>query len=501
MRGLQSLSELPLLVILMGIGSVGMMMPAAHAVAMGHFGVARGFFYSSIVVLVLTAMIAIATASYRGRASAQGQLLSVIGVYLVLPVLFAFPMQQATTGVSFGDAWFEMLSAFTTTGATVFDTPGAIAPSVHFWRAMVGWLGGFYSLLITASVLVPIGLGGVELMGGRVPGKAGGGGQITRIAEPSQRIAHYTALMFPVYVGLTLILWVALLVAGDSALIALCHAMGTLSSSGISPLVGLGGTASGLTGEMLIFMFMAFALTRRLWPGAVMVDRSLKPWQDPELRLAVGIVAAVTAVLSFYHAVLIYNGVGVETVFVTLRAIWGTAFTTLSFLTTTGFQSGTLPDLGSAGLVFLGLAIIGGGVATTAGGVKLLRVYALLRHGERELERVVHPHSIGGHGPVARRLRRQGAYLAWIFFMMFGVSIGGITAALTLAGLGVEDALLLGVAALSNTGQLATIIGDAPISYASLEAVPKALLGSAMILGRLEILAIFVVFSRESWAR
>jgi trk system potassium uptake protein len=113
----------------------------------------------------------------------------------------------------------------------------------------------------------------------------------------------------------------------------------------------------------------------------------------------------------------------------------------------------------------------------------------------------VHPHSIGGHGPVARRLRREGAYLAWIFFMIFGLSIAGVTAALTLTGLGFQDALIYGIACLTTTGQLADAVGDAPLSYGKLDSVPMAILGVAMVLGRLEILAVFALLAPKGWAR
>ncbi len=495
------LPDLPLLVVLMGVASVCMLVPAAHAVVLGQSAVARAFFYSAIVLVVLTTMIGIAVAAPQGSVPAPRKLVSVIGTYLALPLVMAVPVHQAVPDVTFGQAWFEMLSAFTTTGATIFDTPGAAAPPIHLWRAMSGWLGGFYSLLIAVAILAPMGLGGVELMGGRAPGRGGGTVQISKIAETSQRVTYFTAVVLPVYVGLTVLLWTALLIAGDSALIGLCHAMGTISSSGISPITGLGGAASGLFGEILIFLCFGFALTRRLWPGAITTDRSATLWGDPELRLAVGIVATVTAVLCLYQtSQFAYSG-GPQSIGASLRSLWGTAFTALSFLTTTGYTSSVWPGFGAPSLFLLGLAILGGGVATTAGGIKLLRVYALLRHSERELERVVHPHSIGGHGAVARRLRRQGAYLAWIFFMVFGISIAATTAAMTLTGLEFWQSMVLAVAGLTNTGPLAAAISETQMSYSALGSSQMAVLGLAMIFGRVEILAVFVVFARESWAR
>ena len=498
---LRRLLDLPLSVILMGIGCGAMYLPAAYALALMDFPLARAFFYSGNVLLILTAMVALATSTYRPRDAAQGQLVSVVVAYLLLPILFAVPLHQAVPGLRFTDAWFEMLSSFTTTGSTIFDTPALVARPVHLWRALVGWMGGFFILLVAVSVFAPRGLGGVELLGARISGATNGRAQNVRIAEPSLRMAHFCNVLFPIYAGLTGVMWVGLLIAGDTALIALCHAMGTLSSSGISPVVGLAGTASGVAGEAIVFLVMGFAVTRGLWPGARLLNPSFRILRDPELQLAAGIVAFATVVLLLHHGVWAADQSHLQSVSGIAKAIWGAAFTTLSFLTTTGFQSADWMDGGSPGLVLLGLAMIGGGVATTAGGVKLLRVYALLRHGERELERIVHPHSIGGHGPVARQLRREGAYLAWIFFMVFGLSVAAITAALTLSGLGLEDALVLCIASLTNTGQLAAAVNESAITYSKLGGVPMGILGFAMILGRLEILAVFAVLTPYGWRR
>jgi trk system potassium uptake protein len=182
-------------------------------------------------------------------------------------------------------------------------------------------------------------------------------------------------------------------------------------------------------GEVLMLAFLVFAITRSAFPGIGSAQSRRSIFGDPELRLAAVILAAVTAILFFRHWMQTDSGVTRVEDAQALPALWGVFFTATSFLTTTGYissewQTGAAwSGIGTPGLVLLGVAIIGGGTATTAGGVKLLRVYALLRHGERELERIIHPNSIGRGGTEARRLRREGAQLAWVFFMLFAVRL------------------------------------------------------------------------------
>jgi trk system potassium uptake protein TrkH len=505
--GLGRLAEYPLLVVLLGVVGLACWLPAAHAVIAGHYRVAQSFFYSGLVLLVLAVMLAIATRRGRSRHGAQGQLAALAGAYLVLPLAMALPLVLAIRDTSLSNAWFEMLSCFTTTGASLYE-PGRLPPSIHLWRALCGWFGGFFILVCAYAVLAPLNLGGAEVISGRVPGRSSEGlMQVERLADPALRLARYTGAILPVYCGLTLLLWVALLVAGEDGFLALTHAMGTISTSGISAGHGLVETSSGWLGEFLLFLFLVFAVTRRAMPVRGPHERRMKLWHDPELRLATVLVALVVAVLLLRHAMSDSSGGDLGSLRGLVQAFWGAMFTSLSFLTTTGYESvywssaRAWSGLGAPGLLLLALAIIGGGVATTAGGVKLLRVYALFRHGERELERIIHPNSVGGRGAEERRLRHEGAYQAWVFFMLFAISIALVMAALTLAGLGFETALVLGIAALTTTGPLAGVASLDPILYSGLTDPVKFILGAAMILGRLETLALIALFAPGAWRR
>jgi trk system potassium uptake protein TrkH len=254
-------------------------------------------------------------------------------------------------------------------------------------------------------------------------------------------------------------------------------------------------------------VFLLFAITRRGFHGRLLPVDPVPLRRDPEVQMALACLAVLPAVQFLQHWTGTYAEDQVRNLGLMLQAFWGSIFTTLSFLTTTGYVSQDWAEArawagpGSSGLLLLGLALIGGGVATTAGGVKLLRVYALFKHGERELERLVHPNSIGGDGTAARRLRREGAYVAWIFFMLFAISIAVVMAALALTGLPFEPAMVFTIAALSTTGPLAQVAADAPLSYDVLGSAAKIILAAAMVLGRLETLAILALLAPDSWRR
>ncbi|MDN5568263.1 MAG: TrkH family potassium uptake protein, partial [Paracoccus sp. (in: a-proteobacteria)] len=350
----------------------------------------------------------------------------------------------------------------------------------------------------------------------------------SRTSDPGVRLIRAAMQVGPLYGVLTLILWVGLLLLGDPSFLALTRAMGTLSTSGISPVIGQTGEMSGVAGEMLIFVFLVPALSRRFWPGGSELRATERLREDPELQMATALVLMVSAVLFLRHFL---GAIDVDSTGPTmplmlrdighgLSALWGVLFNALSYLTTTGWNSvdwqgaRAWAGLGAPGLILAGLAMMGGGIATTAGGVKLLRVYALARHGEREMERIIHPSSVSGGGRIARRLRREGAYLAFIFFMLFAMSIAGVVTLVSIYAIEFETATILSIAALTNTGPLAGVIPLTPAfeatagiasapweGWSGLPAFTKVVLAFAMILGRIETLAVLALFSPEFWRR
>ncbi len=503
------LLRLPLLVQLMATGSVAMLLPAIHAFALNQHRVAQPFFYGAVLFSVLAALVALATFRQPIRNVARSQLLTLVAAYLVLPVMLAVPLHEARPSMSFFNAYFEMVSSITTTGASIFDTPRLVPDPIHLWRGLVGWFGGLLVIVSAVAVLAPMTLGGFEVLRptASTGGLPGSGAQLARATEPNQRVARYTSKIVPIYVSLTLIIWLLQIITGAGSFNGLMIAMATMSTSGILPLRTMVEMGISFPGEVIVFAFLFIAVTRQVvWlPFDKHYFATLR--LDPEMRVALCFLLAVPLALWLRHFIGAIEINEESDALAAVRALWGALFTVLSFLTTTGFVSSdweTARDwsaLPTPGLVLAGMAIMGGGVATTAGGVKLLRFYALYKHGVREMERLVHPSSIGSGGRLGRGMRREGAFIAWIFFMLFALSISGVVVTLALSGLRFDESVVLALAALSTTGPLVHVALDGGLAYANLTVEAKAVLIGAMVLGRMETLAIIALFNPDFWRR
>jgi trk system potassium uptake protein TrkH len=281
--------------------------------------------------------------------------------------------------------------------------------------------------------------------------------------------------------------------------------MALLSTRGISPVGGLAGTQGGFVAEAVMFMFLFFAISRNTFLSGREQDNWQSFQQDKEITQTLLLITIIPLLLFIRH----WSG-AIELndqpdSLSAIASIWGSAFNVLSFLTTTGFVSNSWAasqswsGLNTPGLIFIGLASLGGGVATTAGGIKLLRIYALYKHGLREMERLSFPNSVGGAGQRGRSIRREGAFVAWIFLMVFVLTLGVVMLALTLTGIDFVDALAFATAGLSTTGPLVYIAIEDGASYARLPDVAKGILCVAMILGRLETVAVIALFNPNYW--
>jgi len=499
------LYRLPFLILLTGMASASMILPAVVALWTEAHQDARSFFYSGLVGLVFCALVGLALANRPHNRNAIRQLLALLGTFAILPAVLAVPFYESVQTTSFLNAYLEMVSSLSTTGLPLF-APERLSMAEHLWRAQVGWMGGLLMWVAAAAILAPLNLGGFEVTSLDEPGQDVVAGAARRdTSNPASRLARSAAILVPTYVSLTLALWVLLLVAGDRPFVALTHAMSVMSTSGISPVGGPAGASSGFAGEAIMAVFLLFALSRLTFSADTGASQRAGLLYDPEFRLGVAIVLSVPLLLLLRHFVAALDLGDQNNVFAAARAFWGAAFTVLSFLTTQGFASVDWVDaqqwsgLETPGVILMGLALIGGGVATTAGGVKLLRVFALIINGMREVDRLVHPSSVGRSGLVSRRTRREGAFIAWVFFMIFAITLAATTVAFAAFGIPFEQSLVMAVASLSNCGPLVDVVQAGRLALIDLGPGPKVIAALAMIMGRLEMLALVVILTPDLW--
>ena len=225
---------------------------------------------------------------------------------------------------------------------------------------------------------------------------------------------------------------------------------------------------------------------------------------DPQIQLMLISVIGITVVLflrSFVGAAEIDRQ---DNLTAAMQAIWGSIFTVLSYLTTTGFESHDWramqlwSDLPEPGTILLGVAVMGGGIATTAGGVKLLRLYALYRQGLREMDRLIHPSSLGRRGSGDRLISERGARIAFIFLMLFLIALAVVMMALAATGVSFERSVALAIAGLTTTGPAIQTLGEG-LGYEDLSGPARFIFCAAMIVGRMEALVIIALFNPSYW--
>ncbi len=497
------LRRYPLFCLILMIAGLAMLVPGLYAARLHNTPVMQAFFSSSLLVVILGAILGLSLMNRKPRISARSHLTTILITYTILPAFLAIPFVALVPSITPAQGYFEMLSSLTTTGATIINAPQSIAAPLHLWRGFVAWSGGFMMLVIAFSIMEPMNLGGFEIRS-LVTGAGLGDGSYGS-SDPSDRIIKNVVKLAPIYALATFALTMLLMMSGDRALTATIHAMSILSTSGISPTDGIPGSGSGRIGEGFMALFLLFALSHRILQTLSGAMGTAWIRQDVELRLAFLVLVVVPLLLVSRHWIAAPE-ISEESAATFVRSLWGGFFTVLSFLTTTGFESADWQaariwsGLNSPGLILLALVTLGGGVATTAGGVKLLRLYALYRHGLREMERLVHPSSIGGAGMAARRFRREGAFIAWIFLMLFLVGIATVMLMLSSIGTSFEDSMSFAIAAVTNTGPAAYVL-DSSTQYSDLNYASRAVLCVGMIFGRVEVLALIALFNPNYWRR
>ena len=282
--------------------------------------------------------------------------------------------------------------------------------------------------------------------------------------ERSLTLTRITRRLIPTYIGLTFILWCLLSSLGADGYTSLLRAFSILSTSGISGAEKFKMDGAGFYGELVVAIFLLLAFSHNFFYSFNKKKSSKTVLLDQEVRLGLLTVFCVTLILSLKEINLIKWLFSTdESLIVGLKLIWGNFFTALSFITTTGHVSFfweetlSLADLPHIAIILLGLCLFGGGLATTAGGIKLLRISILFSAFSNETGKLLNPSSI----PVVKvklKSLKMSVFMAWIF-MLFIVSLALVTIILAMFGLFFEEAIVIAVACLTTTGPIIAVLG------------------------------------------
>ena len=423
----------------------------------------------------------------RNRELSQREgLLLVVATWLGASFFGCLPYAFSPYFDSFTDAWFESVSGFTTTGATVLDDVEALSNPIQLWRCFSHWLGGMGIVVLVVAVLPLVGHGGMHLYRAEFSG--------AKSAKLKPRIAETAAALWKIYLALTLAEYAVLLCAGLSHFEAVTHAFSTMGTGGFSTrTASIAGFESPLV-EYVIIVFMllagvSFIQQYRLWverkPGGVL--------RDFEVRLYLILVAAASGLIGCY----LYSGggYGLE------PAFRGALFQVVSITTTTGFVTENfeiwhpLPQL-----ILLALMFVGGCTGSTAGGMKIARLALLGKVVDREFKRIVERHGVFAvrvGGAVTPESAVQS--LLNLVYLAFVVNF---FSCLALAALGVDvlTSITAVAASMFNIGPAFGNVGPLE-NYAGLPALAKWVLSFDMIAGRLEFYTVLVILTPWFWRK
>ena len=389
----------------------------------------------------------------------------------------------------FSAAFFETVSGYTTTGASVLNDIESVSPSILTWRSITHWIGGMGIIVLTVAILPILGIGGMQLFSAEAPGVT------TDKLHP--RITDTAKRLWIIYVGMTIAEAFLLRIAGMTWFDAVNHSMATVSTGGFSTK-----NASIAAYEnpwihyiIIFFMFLSgvnFTLT--YWGLKGKLD---KIYKNEEFKFYLGITIFITLVCT---AVLMTNG---NVAWSLEESFRNSLFQVVAFITTTGFVTADLTNIEGAFILkvtFFFLLFMGGSAGSTAGGIKIVRHLVIFKNSWLEFKRLLHPSGIIpvrlNDNSVHGRITFNVMAFIIIYLMIFG--FGSLVMSLT--GLDFETSIGATATSLGNVGP--SIGGVCPVcNFSGISAFGKIFLSLIMLIGRLEIFTVLILFTPFFWKR
>lgn len=456
-------------------------------------GVSYIYADSSSSGILVSILISILSGLTMIRFSKKGSELSIRDGFLIVGLGWffmafygAFPYFFSGSIPTFTNSFFESMSGFTTTGATILTDIEAMPEGLLFWRAFTHWIGGMGIIVLSLAILPMLGIGGMQLFKAEAPGPTAD--------KLTPRVKNTAKILWIVYVGITFTEVVFLLFGGMNLFDATCHSFATMATGGFSTKNSSikAFDSSYIDSVITIFMFIAgtnFALHYKF-----LIGKFNTYWKDFEFKTYLFISLGITFIITFSNYL---SGI-FNSVFESLR--YG-IFQTVSIGTTTGFGTSDYESWTALSQVLLFmLMFIGGSAGSTGGGMKVIRLIVVIKHGIIELKKILNPNAVIPLKLGKRIIPKEVTFsIIGLFLLYIGLFII-VSILMTILGLDILTAAGASASCLGNIGPGLGNVGPTD-NFAFIPGVGKWILAMTMMVGRLEIYTILVILTRGFWQK
>lgn len=474
------------LALLLGIIALFMLFPLGIALFSGDADSMKAFGITIAVTFASCAIVWKITKSREGThhlRTREGFLL-VTGSWIAASAVGAFPFMLSGAIPSYTDAFFETMSGFTTTGASILTAIESLPKAMLFWRSLTHWLGGMGIVVLTVAILPFLGVGGVQLVRAESPGPT-----LDKIAP---KITQTAKILWLIYVGLTVLETILLMFGGMSLFDALTHTFGTLATGGFSPRnASVGAYNSGYIDWVItVFMVMAglnFGLYHKLLNGNI---RDIFRNTEFKAYLAIFFGSVLIITLSLLE---MYGGFG--------RALRYAGFQAASIITTTGYATADfdLWPTAAKGVLFF-LMFVGGCSGSTGGGPKVIRIVALFKLALNEMKYMARPRGISRVRLNGEPVKKDFLYSVSGFMLLYLTCLMVVTLVVTIFGADLVTGFSTALVTVGNIGPGFGKIGPT-MNYAFYHPFVKWVLSAAMMAGRLEVYTVLILLTSSFWSR
>lgn len=410
--------------------------------------------------------------------------------WIFMSLIGALPFVISGDIPSYIDAVFEMVSGFTTTGASIITSFEGISHGILFWRSFSHWIGGMGILVFVTAILPSVSERPIHILRAEMPGPTMG--------KLLPRLKDTAVILYIIYVILTVVLIALLIFGGMPVFDSVLHALGTAGTGGFG--IKPDSLASyGPYAQWVITVFMVlFGINFNMY-YLLLIKRIKTFFTSEELWSYIGIILSATAIITV-NILSIYQNFA--------DSIRHAAFQVATVISTTGYSTtdfNNWPTLSKTVLIIL--MFIGGCAGSTAGGIKVSRIVIMFKMIGKEIKHMLHPRSVSSvrfeHRPVdAATTKNIGNYYL-IYFVCFFVfllllSVDSITAGTAYNAF--ETNFSAAAACFNNIGPGLSAVGPMA-SYAEYSCFSKIVLSAAMLLGRLEIFPLIIALSPSCWSR